>query len=451
MSNMIAISPHDPAWPTLFTAEAERIRAELGSTIVAIEHVGSTSVQGLGARPVIDIVVGLKAWRDASAAREALVHLGYTEGQIPRSGEEHLFFRKAMDGGLEFFLHVAPHEGSFSRSVVTFRNALREDRECAGEYERIKRTAALKHGGDEDAYLLAKAPFIQSVLAREASRSVAENFLRHQRAELDRAERLHVASLCLQFVVAVIAGIAVFTDDGETLLVLAILGGLFALLWMVVAQYGRRHRSAGDQARRVVLLASGLGHHSADAGMLMEAFGAPIAKTPRVEITKYFDSSSLPGPQRVGEMLDESAFYTGHLHRKSGEILTLFMLIVICASVLVWLAQASSMDDDAIVATARVFMAFLVFVLSSDIVGAAFGHFSAGQAMTRIRLRIGAAAARGYPHADILLLLADYNAEVEAAPMILPRLYNHQQKQLNERWRDYLAAKAPRHEGDEHE
>ena len=85
----------------------------------------------------------------------------------------------------------------------------------------------------------------------------------------------------------------------------------------------------------------------------------------------------------------------------------------------------------------RVIIAFLIFVMSSDVMGCALGHQSAGAEIGRIRLRLVAAKAAKYPSSDILLLLADYNAIVEAAPLPLPYLYDKLGDHLNARWAEY--------------
>jgi hypothetical protein len=82
-------------------------------------------------------------------------------------------------------------------------------------------------------------------------------------------------------------------------------------------------------------------------------------------------------------------------------------------------------------------MAFAVFLLSSDVLGAAFTHLRAAGSMNAIRYRLSAARARKYPQGDVLQAMADYNAAVEGAPLPLPGVYRRRENDLNRAWADY--------------
>ena len=85
----------------------------------------------------------------------------------------------------------------------------------------------------------------------------------------------------------------------------------------------------------------------------------------------------------------------------------------------------------------RVFLAFLVFGMSGDVVGAYRAHRDAAKDIRDIRLRLITADAAGYPPADVLLAFADYNAAVESAPESVPWAYNMREEYLNQRWAEY--------------
>src|SRR5262249_5932608 len=104
----IVVIDYDPAWPALFEQERANLAAALGALVVTIEHVGSTAVPGLAAKPIIDLLVGVRSLEDArTRGIEALAALGYTyvpdyESFLP----DELFFRKGVGGPWTHHAHV---------------------------------------------------------------------------------------------------------------------------------------------------------------------------------------------------------------------------------------------------------------------------------------------------------------------------------------------------------
>jgi hypothetical protein len=264
-----------------------------------------------------------------------------------------------------------------------------------------------------------------------------DRLLTHQRAELGRAEMFRAWSLGLKLVVASLAAISVVFNDGSHLLVLAALGAVVLSVWLVCDGYYRRHRGAGDQARRLLLVTSGLGEGVGEIHVIQTGFTAPVAKLQPMSIDAYFASTAAPGPLRLAEMLDESAFFTAELQRRSGETMLLAFFVGMVAVIVGWLAFAPHLDGSVRVAAARVLLAFGVFLLSSDVLGAAFAHRRAGSVMEAIRFRISAARGRGFPLGDVLQAMADYNAAVEGAPLPLPGVYASRRVELDRTWSEY--------------
>jgi len=261
--------------------------------------------------------------------------------------------------------------------------------------------------------------------------------LTHQRAELGRAELIRGWSLALQFLLALLAAASVFSNDGGHLLALAGVGVLVLTVWLVCDAYYRRHRAAGDQARRLLLIVRGFEKEVAELGVIQAGFTAPVAKLSAVPIEDYFATIAPAGPERVAEMIDESAFFTADLQRRSGELMLLIMFFALVLVGLTWFAFAPQLDGSVRVIAARVLLAFGVFLLSSDVLGAAFAHIHAATSMETIRYRLSAARTRHYPLGDVLQAMADYNAAVEGAPLPLPGVYQRQQDELNPAWAEY--------------
>lgn len=164
----IVVVDHDPQWPAMFERERARLSTALGTIVVAIEHVGSTSVPGLAAKPIIDLMVGAQSLTEArSHCIDPLRELGYTylpeyEAWLP--GE--LFFRKGVPGPWTHHIHLMePSNPAWERRLL-FRDYLRAHPEAADAYAGLKRDLAAAHGDDIDAYRNAKHAFVEETIAR---------------------------------------------------------------------------------------------------------------------------------------------------------------------------------------------------------------------------------------------------------------------------------------------
>ncbi len=160
-----AIAEYDPAWPGRFEAEASRIRAALGDQVVRVDHVGSTSVPGLEAKPVVDIQVSVHSTIPRSAYVEPIVALGYRWALDPWT-DEHEFFSRDADGERAYQIHVCLAGSEWERRHLAFRDWLRDHPDDAEAYGRLKRVLARRHPRDIPAYLDGKKPFIRQIESR---------------------------------------------------------------------------------------------------------------------------------------------------------------------------------------------------------------------------------------------------------------------------------------------
>jgi GrpB-like predicted nucleotidyltransferase (UPF0157 family) len=159
---------HDPFWELRFSEEKRKLAGRLGISNARIEHVGSTSVRGLGAKPIIDLMVGLNH-RPSMTASPLVIKILEKFGYVC-SGEETvpgtLYCRKAKP--LRFNLHLTKHGDTFWKDHLLFRDYLRGHRETAQEYESLKRDILKKLGQDPDrnAYNKGKENFILNVIQK---------------------------------------------------------------------------------------------------------------------------------------------------------------------------------------------------------------------------------------------------------------------------------------------
>jgi GrpB-like predicted nucleotidyltransferase (UPF0157 family) len=162
--NMIILQPYDSRWPQLFEVFRSRFAAALDGMIAAIDHVGSTSVPGLAAKPVIDIDVLLKSETDLPATVSKLASLGYThQGDLGIQGRE-AFQTPSQDFPHHLYV-CAPGSEEYQRHLA-FRNYLRSHAEEADAYGTLKHELAARFPDDREAYTKAKGEFIAKILQR---------------------------------------------------------------------------------------------------------------------------------------------------------------------------------------------------------------------------------------------------------------------------------------------
>lgn len=164
MAHPVVIADYDPQWPILFEEEKGRILGVTGERVLAIEHIGSTAVPGLGAKPVIDIMVGVRRLADAKECVEPLRSIGYkyepeAEAEIP----ERRYFDKGLPGARTHHLHMVEVSSDFWERHLLFRDYLRKHPGVAGQYYRLKKELAARYKTDRAGYTEAKTAFIRSV------------------------------------------------------------------------------------------------------------------------------------------------------------------------------------------------------------------------------------------------------------------------------------------------
>ena len=164
----IVIADYDPRWAAMYAEESARIKNAIGEWLSGIEHVGSTSVPGLAAKPVVDIMPGLRSLGDSSHIVTPLQKLGYQyipdyEDELP---ERRYFVRPPGRGYRHkrlFHIHAVETTTAFWRRHLAFRNYLLAHPETADEYAALKRCLAAKYGSDRVGYTDAKTKFITRI------------------------------------------------------------------------------------------------------------------------------------------------------------------------------------------------------------------------------------------------------------------------------------------------
>jgi GrpB-like predicted nucleotidyltransferase (UPF0157 family) len=159
----VALHPYDPAWPRLFEEEAARLQAAIGAYVLDIQHVGSTSIPGLAAKPIIDIAVAVANFEEAAICVEPMQRLGYEyrgENGLPR---RHFFVKGAPR---THHVHLNEIHSADWQQQIAFRDHLRGHPAVASEYDAVKQELAHQFPTDRLAYTEQKSGFIFNVLRK---------------------------------------------------------------------------------------------------------------------------------------------------------------------------------------------------------------------------------------------------------------------------------------------
>ena len=159
----VVLVPHDPAWSTIYRAEADRILEACGEWVLAIEHVGSTSIPGIHAKPIIDLAIGVTDLADADKMAPAMRSIGYDYPRDVGIPDQFVFGRGHPMR--KFIAHVQVYESDHWNDYLTFRDRLRAHPQLASEYEALKLALAQQFHNDRATYGDHKTEFVAKVLA----------------------------------------------------------------------------------------------------------------------------------------------------------------------------------------------------------------------------------------------------------------------------------------------
>lgn len=160
-------APYSPQWDSLFAAERAVLASVFPTGPFRIEHIGSTAVPGLGAKPIIDVPIGGHSLAEIEARIPAAGALGYQympehEAVLPQQR----FFAKPVIHPRQFHVHAVAADSAFFIEHLVFRDALRAASRLAAEYFALKLELAARFGDDRKGYADAKSAFVQSVIQR---------------------------------------------------------------------------------------------------------------------------------------------------------------------------------------------------------------------------------------------------------------------------------------------
>ena len=163
LNGPVELHESDPSWATLYSREEGRIRSVLGAKALVVEHVGSTSVPGLAAKPIIDVVLSVADSSDEESYVPALEAEGYVLTIREAAWSEHRMF-KGPDTNIN--LHVFSHGVTEVDRMVAFRDHLRTNTDDRERYEDVKRQLASQHWKFVQNYADAKSKIVAEIMDR---------------------------------------------------------------------------------------------------------------------------------------------------------------------------------------------------------------------------------------------------------------------------------------------
>lgn len=160
----VSLQAYDSRWPDRFVAERDRLLALFPLVFVDIEHIGSTAVPGMVAKPIVDLLAGVESMAMARSLAEPLRDAAYTtSAEFNATLTDRQWFMRWADGHRTHHLHIVVHGGPVWTRHLQFRDALRASPVLAARYAALKADLAVRHPTDREAYTSAKTAFVSSL------------------------------------------------------------------------------------------------------------------------------------------------------------------------------------------------------------------------------------------------------------------------------------------------
>lgn len=164
----VELSSYQPEWKRLYEAEADRLQAIAGDQLLESEHIGSTAIEGMAAKPIIDLLAVVENVETARDLVPVLEKHGY-EYRPNDDVRGRLFFAKGSRTNRTHYLSLTERDSDFFSEKTAFRDYLRTHPTVAAEYEQLKRELADEHPNNRAEYTEKKGAFIERILERATS------------------------------------------------------------------------------------------------------------------------------------------------------------------------------------------------------------------------------------------------------------------------------------------
>ena len=166
----VKLEDYNPEWKNSFEVEKNNLINIFKNIALKIEHVGSTSVEGLSAKPIIDMMVIIKRFSDFESVRSYFEKEPYSIKLD--SPEDEILIRKGDESNRTHFIHVVEFGSDRQINTLLFRDYLRENKDALLEYEKLKKELAIKYADDRKMYTASKNDFIQGILKKAKNKLI---------------------------------------------------------------------------------------------------------------------------------------------------------------------------------------------------------------------------------------------------------------------------------------
>ncbi|MCX6764168.1 MAG: GrpB family protein [Candidatus Nealsonbacteria bacterium] len=165
----VKLLPYNPNWEKLYKKEEKLIRSVIGEYIKDIQHVGSTSIPGAKAKPIIDIAIGVESLKIGKKCIKPLKKLGYQYAYDSKIGGQH-FFAKGKEKNRTHYIHMIKLNGRYWKNCILFRDYLRKHKDIIKKYNNLKEKLAKIYKDDRDTYTIKKSSFIRIIIKKADSK-----------------------------------------------------------------------------------------------------------------------------------------------------------------------------------------------------------------------------------------------------------------------------------------
>jgi hypothetical protein len=265
-----------------------------------------------------------------------------------------------------------------------------------------------------------------------------DEFIGLHRAEFARAARLQYRILYVQIATAFLACFAVYLSDATAAYLLAVLTGIAALVWAYLARAYRSSRSLAERVRRATVITSAFAApiSAPDKRDVMTRFSVSVAEGQRFTDTDYYAADDPPGLARLAAIIEESAFWSCVLLRKSADRTWFVFAAFLALAFVLLFSTLPFVSAQEWLGGVRLLCAIVPLFVSTDVFGAASAYGSSAEEVKDVQARLTLAKASDYPVADLFSIWGDYNSAVESAPIYPPGLYKRYRDELNRLWKN---------------
>lgn len=160
----VKLLPHNPKWSDLFEREKKILLNALDGLVVDIQHIGSTSIPGIPAKPIIDISIGIKSMKNSRDFIKIFEDLGYEYRPDFGGPNIQLLFVKGPEEKRTHYIHLMKYNGGIWKNDLIFRDFLRRNKARAEEYAELKKELAKKFANDRTNYTASKGNFVHETI-----------------------------------------------------------------------------------------------------------------------------------------------------------------------------------------------------------------------------------------------------------------------------------------------